>query len=182
MISVDRIREILVLKRTPRTGWFAVGIDTPESIADHTCSAALLVWQLARETPGTDPHRCVLMALLHDLHEARLGDLPTPAKRHFPAGAILAAERSIIAEQWADDPEARALLDEFLDGETPDAKLVRAADHLEFLFQAAEYRREGHPQTERMLRRAQGGAAWDHPATRPYVDELLAALDRPETD
>jgi putative hydrolase of HD superfamily len=179
MISRDRIREILVLKRTPRTGWFAVGVDSPESIADHTCSTALLVWQLARETPGTDPHRCVLMALLHDLHEARLGDIPTPAKRHFEGGAILAAERGIIAEQWADDPEALALLGEFLDGETADARLVRAADHLEFLFQAAEYRREGRPLTERMIRRAHAGAAWEHPATRPWVDELLAELETP---
>lgn len=180
MISRDRVREVLTLKRTPRTGWFAVGIDTPESIADHTCSTALLAWQLARETPGADPHRCVLMALLHDLHEARLGDIPTPAKRHFPEGAIAAAERGIVREQWADDPEALALLEEFLDGESADARLVRAADHLEFLFQAAEYRREGRPQTERMLRRAQGGAAWSHPATRPWVDRLLAELDDPQ--
>jgi len=177
VIPREWVREVLALKRVPRTGWFTVGVDRPESVGSHTYSMALLLWRLARETEGVDPHRCVLLALVHDLHETRLGDIPSPAKTHLPADTVLEAERRIAAEQWADDPEALALVEEFLAGDTPEARLARAVDHLEFLFQAAEYRREGHPLTERMLRRAQGGAAWTHPATRPYVEALQAELD-----
>lgn len=181
MISRDWIREVLVLKRIPRTGWFHAGIDHPESVASHTFSMALLVWKLAREAGDVNPERCVLMALVHDLHEARLGDLPTPAKQHLPGGAVLEAERSIADSQWAEDAQGRALVEEFLAGETAEARLVRAADHLEFLYQAAEYRREGHPLTRRMLERAGNGAAWTHPVTRPHVDALLSELDGPSS-
>lgn len=174
VIPRDWIQEIQLLKKMPRTGWFRVGVETPESIADHTFAMALLVWRLARETEGVDPQRCVLMALVHDVHEARLGDIPTPAKAHFTEGAIDAAERSIAAEQWADDPDGLALVEEFLAGETPEAKLVRAADHLEFLLQAADYCREGRPLPRVMIERAPKGAAWAHPVTRPYVEALMA--------
>lgn len=175
----DWLREIQLLKRLPRTGWFRVGVERPESIADHSFSMALLVWKLAREAGDVDVDRCVRMALVHDVHEARLGDLPTPAKRHLSPEALMAAERDIAAEQWRDDPEARALVEEFLAGQTPEARLVKAVDHLEFLLQADEYRREGRPLPRVMLERARGGAAWNHPLTRPWVERLLAPDESP---
>ena len=179
MISREWIREVLLLKRTLRTGWFQVGLDHPESVGSHTFSLALLVWKLAREAGGVNAERCAMMALVHDLHEARLGDIPTPAKVHLPEGSIAAAERSIADSQWADDPEGRALVEEFLAGETDEAQLVQAVDHLEFLYQAAEYRREGHVRTVRMLKRSRNGAAWRHPVTRPHVEMLLRELEEP---
>jgi putative hydrolase of HD superfamily len=182
MISREWIREVLLLKRTPRTGWYQVGLHTPESVGSHTFSLALLVWKLARQVGGVDAERCATMALVHDLHEVHLGDIPTPAKKHLPEGSILAAERSIADSQWADDPDGRALVEEFLAGETEEARLVQAADNLEFLYQAAEYRREGHPRTERMLRRAKTGAAWRHPVTRPHVEILLSELESPPAE
>ncbi len=172
----DWLREVQLLKRIPRTGWFRVGVERPESVADHTFAMTLLVWKLAREAGDVDVDRCVKMALLHDVHEVRLGDLPTPAKRHLTPEALLAAERDIAAEQWADDAEARSLVEEFLTGETPEARLVKAVDHLEFLLQADEYRREGRPLPRVMLERARNGAAWQHPLTRPHVVRLLADL------
>ena len=117
-ISPDWIRDLLRLKRTPRAGWFRVGVDRPESVADHSFSLALLAWRLARETPGLDANRVVLMALLHDFPEARLTDIPNPAKWLLPEGAFEEAERRVTAEQWPDDGEAVALLEEFRAGET----------------------------------------------------------------
>jgi putative hydrolase of HD superfamily len=177
MIPPAWIEDLLQLKRIRRTGWLGVGVDRPESVADHCFAMALLAWRLAREQPGLDASRVLVMALLHDFHEARLTDIPTPAKKYLPDGAIEEAERRIAAEQWADDPDGLALLAEFQRGETEEAKLARAVDHLEFLYQADAYRAGGRPLTERMLRRARNGPAWEHPATRPLAERLLAKLE-----
>lgn len=175
-VSPDWIRDLLQLKRTPRTGWFRVGVEQPESVADHCFAMALLAWRLAREAGDVDPGRVVLMALLHDFPEARLSDIPNPGKQLLPEGAFEAAEERVTADQWPDDGEARALLEEFRAGETPEAKFVAACDHLEFLLQAAAYREAGRPLTERMLARAKAGAAWAHPVTRPIAEKLLEDL------
>jgi putative hydrolase of HD superfamily len=167
------VRDLLHLKRIRRAGWARVGVPNPESVADHVFAAALLAWRIARDQPDVDENRVVLMILLHDFHEARLGDIPTPTKKYFPAGVIEAAERKIVAEQWPDDDEAVALLEEFLAGESPEASLAQAVDNLEFLLQAADYREAGSRAIEGMLGRAKNGAAWAHPVTRPWVERIL---------
>ena len=170
------IRDLLQLKRTPRAGWFRAGVRRPESVADHGFSMALLAWRIARDVPGLDASRVVLMTLLHDFHEARLTDLPTPAKKYLPKGAVEEAERRIVAEQWDPDDRAVSLIAEFVAGRTAVAKLAQAVDHLEFLLQAEAYREAGHRLTEPMLRRAKEGAAWSHPVTRPWAEEIVGAL------
>jgi putative hydrolase of HD superfamily len=177
MIPADWIRDLLQLKRTPRAGWFRVGVDRPESVADHSFAAALLAWRIAREAGGLDANRVLLMALLHDFAEARLTDIPNPAKELLPEGAVAAAESRVIREQWPDDEGARELLAEFLAGETEEAKLVAAVHHLELIFQAAAYREAGHPQTGRMLVRARRGPAVSHPLTRPYAEALRIQVE-----
>lgn len=174
MIPADWIRDLLQLKRTPRAGWFRVGVDRPESVADHSFAMALIAWRIAREAGGLDASRVLLMALLHDFAEARLTDIPNPAKQLLPDGVFEAAEADVIRAQWPDDEEARAILAEFLAGETEEARLVAAVDHLELIFQAAAYREAGHPLTERMLARARTGPAMKHPLTRAYAEPLLA--------
>jgi len=174
VISPDWIRDLLQLKKTPRAGWFRVGVDLPESVAEHSFSMALIAWRIAREAGGLDAERVLLMALLHDFSEARLTDIPNPAKELLPDGAFAEAEAGVIRDQWPDDEEAQALLAEFLAGETEEAKLVAAVDHLELVFQAAAYREAGHPMTERMLVRARRGPAAKHPLTRPYAEPLLS--------
>jgi putative hydrolase of HD superfamily len=174
MSAHDWLRDLLRLKRIPRTGWLHVGVDRPESVADHSFSMAVLAWRIAREVPGVDAGRVVLMSLLHDFHEARLGDIPSPAKHYLGAERIATAEREIQADQWGDDGETRALLEEFLAGETPEAQLARALDHLELLVQAREYRRSGHEHAERMLKEARRGPAFAHEATRPWAERVLA--------
>ena len=80
MIPADWIRDLHRLKLMPRAGWFRAGIDHPESVADHSFVAALLAWRLARELPGLNATKVLLMMLLHDVHEARLTDIPDPSK------------------------------------------------------------------------------------------------------
>lgn len=176
MIPKSWIDDVLRLKRFTRTGWARVGVRDPESIADHSFAAALLGWRIARDTPGVDAERVVLLLLVHDLHEARLGDIPSPAKKHFPEGALEAAEHEIVDAQWSDDPEGRALAHEFLAGTTPESNLARAVDHLEFVLEAVELVRAGANGPREMLDRAREGAAFRHAATRPYLEIALRDL------
>lgn len=178
MIDSMWLRDILRLKRTPRTGWRLHGVPVVESVADHTFGAAMLAWRLAREVEGLDANKVVLMCLFHDFHESRLGDIPTPAKDYLGRERIKEAERDIAADQWQGDEETLAILEEFLEGETEEAKLARAIDHLELLIQADHHRAAGVSTVQPMFDRAMGGAAWEHPVTKPHVEELLARSPR----
>ncbi len=138
------LRDLLDLKRRPRTGWFQIGVERPESVADHSFAVGLMAWREAREQ-GLDPAKALLMGLLHDFHEARLGDLPRPVKARFPASVIEDVEADILREQWSDwAPEIVELLTELARGESPEARLVLAMDQRELRHQARRYLASGH--------------------------------------
>ncbi len=138
------LRDLLDLKRTPRTGWFRIGVEHPESVAEHSFAVGLMAWRGAREL-GFDAGKALLMGLLHDFHEARLGDIPSPAKARLDREDFNAAEGAIMREQWEDwAPEILALLEELRAGEGPEAKLVHAMDGEELRAQARRYRSSGH--------------------------------------
>ena len=84
--------ETTVLKRLPRTGWLLRGVPDAESIADHSFGTAFVVLALADvlNASGTlpaplDAGKALAIAVLHDLPEARLTDLPGPTQAPDPA-------------------------------------------------------------------------------------------------
>jgi putative hydrolase of HD superfamily len=93
--------------------------------------------------------------------------------RYFPEGAKKAAESAAMAEVLAPLPErALALYDEYQQGTTPEARLVKACDKLQLMIKVAVYERWGT-----------GALAefWDNPDNFPdggfaVVQELFAAL------
>ncbi|MBX6773417.1 MAG: HD domain-containing protein [Chloroflexi bacterium] len=152
------------LKRLARAGWVRVGIPDPESVADHSFRLAILA-MLVGSRLGLDVDRMVRLALLHDLAEARVGDL-TPADR---IGSVekrrreTAAFRAIVGAL----PEAsalNALWREYTAGATREARVLRELDKLEMAMQALEYE-------------------WRYPDGRPWADEFWesarAAISEP---
>ena len=138
------IRDLLDLKRTPRTGWLRAGVVNGESVASHSLGVALIAWRLAGER-GLDRSKVLLMALVHDFHEARLGDIPSPAKRSLDASELAAKEAEIVRGQWGGfAPEAVALWDELVLSESAEARLVHLADRLDLLLQARRYLELGY--------------------------------------
>ncbi len=131
------------LKRTPRTGWVMRGVADAESVADHSFGVASISLILAElvDQP-VDRTKLLTIALLHDLPESIVSDLPTPAAAYFPPGAKRKAEMEALsellgrldcAERW------RSWWQEFEDGTSVEGRLVRDADRLDMLIQAHVY-------------------------------------------
>jgi putative hydrolase of HD superfamily len=130
--------EVGQLKRVARSGWWVAGITSPESVAAHSFRTAWIGYLLAREA-GADPTRVLLLALLHDLPEARIND------HHRVSQAYLkpkTAEPRVLADQVSaleNAAELRALHAEYEAGATLESQVARDADRLECAFQAREY-------------------------------------------
>ena len=127
------------LKTLRRTGWVRVGVTDPESVADHSYRVAMLALLIGPRL-GLDTGRLIHMALLHDLAEARTGDL-TPADQVAPADK-LALESGAFADIVSGLPEGPDLADawnEYETGVTPEARIARQLDKLEMAIQALEY-------------------------------------------
>jgi len=137
-------QELGRLKRVPRTGWALRGVPGPESVADHSFRTAALAMVLG-DRLGLDTERMMRMALLHELSECRTGDIPSGA---LPAEQKNALERGVARDMLAaagDEGLYQELIEDFLEGRSREARLVRDLDRFEMLLQAVEYQDAGFP-------------------------------------
>ena len=163
MAILELIGHAEALKRVRRRGWDLIGVDEPESVADHTFAVALIVLLIGTGRPAFDLRRALVIALLHDLPEALAGDATpfdeSPAvsvdehatlfqslPRYSPAAAAAkrrAEEAALRAMTMRLSDGLRRLIvdawEEYESNETPEARLVRQADRLEALVQARYY-------------------------------------------
>jgi putative hydrolase of HD superfamily len=135
------------LKRLPRTGWLLRGVPNPESIAEHSFRTALITLFLAdelqRKGVAINSDRAVRIALLHDIGEARITDIPQPALKYVDKSG---AERRAVGDMLKEaalPEEYHKLWLEYEEGSTVEGRLVRFADKLEMLIQAYEYESSG---------------------------------------
>jgi putative hydrolase of HD superfamily len=122
--------EALLLKRVQRTGYQFLG-PGKESVAEHTFGVMCIAWTLAQLVPEADQGRLLVMCLVHDLPEARLGDLNAVQKQY-----VAADEKRAVADMTRGLPfgaSIDSLLDEFNTGDTLEAQLASDADQLAFL-------------------------------------------------
>lgn len=160
MKFVGRLHEAVArLKRLPRTGWVEREVPEPESVADHSFGVALLVLLLAEREKAAGGEIDVLsalrMALLHDLPEFETGDL-SPRQRRARYGedeahgraqqraaearaleALLADAPAALRERWWQSWQ------DYREGASPEARLVRDVDRGECVLQTLSYLREG---------------------------------------
>jgi len=145
------LAELMRLKAVPRTGWLLRGVRGVESVADHSFGVAFIAMLLAdlAEARGLelDVEKVLRMALLHDLTEARTGDLPATIKRYFDGPTLHAADEAIADEMLTPlgaIGEAYLLLwREYEERRSLEARIVKAADKLDLLWQAREYEKGG---------------------------------------
>ena len=126
----DFLFETMLLKRVQRTGYQFLGPGR-ESVAEHTFSVMCIAWVLGQLVPETDQSRLLAMCLVHDLPEARMGDLNAVQKQY-----VAANEKMAVADMTRNlpfGPSIGALLEEFNARETLEAQLANDADQLAFL-------------------------------------------------
>jgi putative hydrolase of HD superfamily len=145
---VDLLLEAMALKWMPRSGWVMRGVPAAESVAEHSFGVAFVALVLADalEDEALDLQKVLAMALLHDLAEVRLTDLPISAARLVPPDVKSRAELAAVENLLAPLPAAdrwQALWQEFEDRTTPEGRLVRDADKLEMMVQCLRYEQAG---------------------------------------
>ena len=73
--AIDFLTLTRSLKTTKRTGWVRQGVHNPESISDHMYRMSLMA-MISSFSDGTlDTNKCIKLALIHDLAEAKVGDI-----------------------------------------------------------------------------------------------------------
>ena len=150
---IDFAKNIVKLKRVARKGWISqVGVDEPESVADHSFGCAVLAMCLG-DLKEFDTAKLIRLALLHDFHEALIGDYDAFDKQRIGLEQVKKNQQQAINKVFAVLPEAIRekyvrLADEYLGQETPEAKLIKQIDKLEMILQALEYEKEDYDKTK----------------------------------
>ncbi len=130
--------EAIRLKEITRAGWIRAGVKQPESVAAHSWGVAWLVLVLSPKKINRD--RAVAIAVLHDLAEVHAGDIT-------PHDGITRKEKNdleaqAIEELFRNQPELaelHTLWQEYVNGESPEARFVKACDKLDMALQAERY-------------------------------------------
>jgi putative hydrolase of HD superfamily len=142
---MERLAQLLFearsLKRLPRSGYQFLGPGR-ESVAEHSFTTTFIAYVLAQMVPEVDEHKLVTMSLVHDLAEARLGDINYVQKFY-----IQADEGAAMTDMAAGLPfgeNLKALMEEFNRGEGLEARLARDADQLAFLIELKDLADQGY--------------------------------------
>jgi putative hydrolase of HD superfamily len=140
-------RDFLNLKKLRRTGWQLRGIRDGESLADHCFGVVFLTFILGQELqyPDLDREKATQMAIIHEIAECRVGDIPFPALEFLTgkSAAEQKATRAIFSPLKVSGDALQALFEEFEAGISCEAKFVRAIDKLDMLITALEYEHSG---------------------------------------
>ena len=163
------------LEALPRTGWLVCGIDRPESIAAHSYMVSVIALWIAETIPErVDIERLLRMALLHDVSEAMLTDLPSPVKQMLGKKAVERAEE--VAAKRVMQGAPKTWLQAHASYEARDsieAKIVKAADGIQLLAKAMSYEAQKRGDVSRFFDDIDRIArAADH----PFVSRIVSRL------
>ncbi len=140
--------EVGMLRRTPRSGLQFLG-SGDDSVAEHLLRTAYVAFAVGSLVPGVDRSKLVLMCLLHDLAEARTGDLNYENKKYVTADEDRAVADLARALTFGGD--LRALIAEFNARTTLEARLANDCDQLELLLVLKEEQDRGNPQAQEWI-------------------------------
>lgn len=172
---LDVLLELQFLDRVPRSGYLLRGITDCESVSEHTFHLVFMVWTLAAEEPELDRLRVMELALVHDLAEVRMGDLPRSAAGYLPSGAKAKAEHAAASDLMA--PLGDAAIDrvaEYQAKETAEARFVSLCDKVQLLIKVAVYEEWGSPNLAEFRRRLEGLPDGGFSSIRRVLGELRA--------
>jgi putative hydrolase of HD superfamily len=124
--------EARILKDIIRSGYAFLG-SGKESIAEHSFMTAFICFVMAKMDETLNLERLVSMALVHDIAEARTGDLNYVEKKYSIPDEPKAISHLIRHVSFGKD--INDLIEEFNQGETAEAKLANDADQISFILE-----------------------------------------------
>lgn len=144
---LETYTELIKLKKLPRKGWKVWNVDEHEieSVADHIYGCQVLAWCILEQTDmKLDANKVMAMLSLHETEEIQIGDIT-------PFDGVTAEEKkqmgkeavSRVLEKLPKSSHIHALINEFEEQKTPEAKFVHLCDKLECDLQAYVYQKEG---------------------------------------
>ena len=129
--SINVLNEFEMLSAIPRSGFAFIG-SRRQSVAEHSFRLSIVAYVLAHLlAQPIDIHKLVMMCLLHDLPEARIGDLNYFQKKYVTPHLEKALED--IKKASFLGSEITAIIQEYEEKKTPEAQLAHDADQLELL-------------------------------------------------
>lgn len=143
--AIDFLTLLHNLKKTKRTGWIRKGVIGPESVADHMYRMGLMAF--ISSSNSVDSNRCIKLAIVHDVAEAIVGDIApsdnvTKEVKNQLETEAMHKIRNMLGTDSAAGQEIEALWQEYEDGRSPEALMVKDFDKLEMILQAQEYEAE----------------------------------------
>lgn len=153
---VDLFETIHPLDRVARAGYVMRGVVEPESVAAHSHFVSLLTLLFVEEYPDMfDAQKALTIALIHDICEAEMMDIPMPVADAYLREAKDTAEQAITERLLEGFNTKFAVYHrEFLDASSIEARLIRGLDKAQMMLKIVMYQREGRGRLE---------AFWNNP-------------------
>ncbi|MGA3279620.1 MAG: HD domain-containing protein [Smithella sp.] len=127
--------EVGMLSRTPRSGYQFLG-SGKESVAEHVLRTVFVGYTLCKMDDSLDEFRVLKMCFLHDLPEARTGDMNYVNKKYVNVDEEKAVSELTESLFFGDD--IKAAIDEFNRKETKESLITRDADQIALILQLKE--------------------------------------------
>jgi len=133
---VNLLFEVGMLKKTPRSGFQFLGSGC-ESVAEHTLSTLFIGYTLCKLESDVDELKVLKICLVHDLPEARTGDMNYVNKKY-----VTVDEEKVVrelAEPLFFGDEIKSSISEFNEKKTKESLIAHDADQLSLILQLKEY-------------------------------------------
>ncbi len=144
----DFLFEGKILKELPRAGYHFLG-SGQENVAEHSFMTTLIAFTISRIEPDIDKEKIITMALLHDLCEARTGDLNYVQQKYVDV-----QEKKVISDLTSGltfGEDIAKLINEFNECKTREAKLANDADQLSFILELKKLQDTGAKSPEKWI-------------------------------
>ncbi|HON59002.1 MAG TPA: HD domain-containing protein [Smithella sp.] len=136
---MDRIADFLfevgMLSRTPRSGYQFLGTGQ-ESVAEHILRTVFVGYVLCKMDASLDERKVLKMCVLHDLPEARTGDMNYVNKKYVRVDEEKAVNE--LTDSLFFGSDIKEIIEEFNQRKTAESQIVRDADQIALILQLKE--------------------------------------------